>query len=277
MEEELRREQVDVNPPEGTPSWLELSVPDPDRAREFYGTLFGWTFEDDLCLLDGLPVAAIRLLGDAPGEPDAPEWTVFFATDDCDRTSDRVNAAGGHVLRPPYEDGDRGRAALAADPNGARFGLWQGRELVGTRLVNGYGTFIFNELLTTDGERALPFYQELFGYRPSASSSSSDLVRPDGHTVASIISREAMDDLDDPTDDDLPHMVALDGSLRLPGHGSWLTYFAVDDAHKATKLLQDAGGWAHSPGPVECPWGCISAVKDPLGTPFRLIEPWDVI
>ncbi|MEO3785263.1 VOC family protein [Actinocorallia sp. B10E7] len=109
------KERIDADPPEGTPSWLELSVPDPDRAREFYGTLFGWTFEDDLCLLDGLPVAAIRLLGEGPGEPDGPEWTVFFATDDCDRTVERVSAAGGRILREPHEVEGRGRAALVAD------------------------------------------------------------------------------------------------------------------------------------------------------------------
>ncbi|MEO3785270.1 VOC family protein [Actinocorallia sp. B10E7] len=267
-------DRVDANPPEGTPSWLELTVPDPDRAREFYGEMFGWTFEEDLCLLNGLPVAAIRTPSE---EVPGPEWTVFFAVDDCDQAAKRVNAAWGRVLRPPYEDGDRGRAALAADPTGARFGLWQGRELPGTRLVNGYGTFIFNELPATDGERSLAFYQEIFDYLPSGSSSSSDLVRLDGHTVASIIPHEVIEEDDEPTENDRNHLVKSDGSLHLPGHGSWLTYFAVDDAHKAVERLQEAGGWAYSQSPMECPWGSIATVKDPLGTPFRLIEPWDVI
>ena len=29
----------------GAPCWIDLSTPDVDRANDFYGTVFGWTFE----------------------------------------------------------------------------------------------------------------------------------------------------------------------------------------------------------------------------------------
>ena len=32
---------------DGAPAWLELSVPDLDRAKDFYGALFGSTFKTD--------------------------------------------------------------------------------------------------------------------------------------------------------------------------------------------------------------------------------------
>ncbi|HEX2315446.1 MAG TPA: VOC family protein [Thermomonospora sp.] len=253
------RERIDVNPPDGTPSWLELHVSEVEGARGFYGALFGWTFEDDLCLLDGLPVASLH------EETGGPEWRVFFAADDCDRTAARVAEAGGGLVEGPHEVGARGRAALVTDLLGARFGLWQGRDLVGTRLVNGYGTVIFNELQTTDLDRALGFYREVFGYRPGGSSSPGDLVREDGHTVAAV-------ELPYEADEDEPEYAgwALTDT-------AWLTYFAVEDADVAVKRLASLGGVVLGEGPVQMAWGAVAAVRDPFGTPFRLVEPWDVI
>ena len=31
--------------PLGAPCWIDLTTSDVDRAQEFYGTVFGWTFE----------------------------------------------------------------------------------------------------------------------------------------------------------------------------------------------------------------------------------------
>ena len=32
--------------PIGAPCWVDLMTSDPDRSRDFYGQLFGWTAED---------------------------------------------------------------------------------------------------------------------------------------------------------------------------------------------------------------------------------------
>ncbi len=31
--------------PQGAPIWIDLTTSDPDRAQEFYGAVFGWTFD----------------------------------------------------------------------------------------------------------------------------------------------------------------------------------------------------------------------------------------
>ena len=72
----------------GTPSWADVTSPDPDAARAFYGALFGWT-----------------------GEP---------ATEDCDAASARVTELGGEVCVPPT-DIPPGRFAVVNDPTGATF------------------------------------------------------------------------------------------------------------------------------------------------------------
>ena len=36
---------VTENQPDGTPTWIDLGIPDLERAMAFYGALFGWDFE----------------------------------------------------------------------------------------------------------------------------------------------------------------------------------------------------------------------------------------
>ena len=76
--------------PLGTPTWIDLGVPDLDRALEFYGAVFGWDFDIGpeeygrytICLLrgrrGGRPLAAAR------GRRTGASWNVYLATPDCD-------------------------------------------------------------------------------------------------------------------------------------------------------------------------------------------------
>ena len=36
---------VEKNQPEGTPTWIDLGIPDLDQAMDFYRALFGWEYE----------------------------------------------------------------------------------------------------------------------------------------------------------------------------------------------------------------------------------------
>src|SRR5690349_8590550 len=99
--------------PAGVTSWVDLEVPDLaalDLATEFYGGLFGWTFDQAtpdeapfrylIARLDGQDAAGLG--GPAPvGRPGVTEWTTYVAVDDADATAAAVEAAGGRVLLPP--------------------------------------------------------------------------------------------------------------------------------------------------------------------------------
>ena len=70
---------VTENQPDGTPTWIDLGIPDLEGAMRFYGALFGWDFEVGppesgrytQCLLGGRRVAA-RSVGRPPtGRPGA--------------------------------------------------------------------------------------------------------------------------------------------------------------------------------------------------------------
>lgn len=115
----------------GTWAMSALHTPELDRARAFYGTLFGWTFET----ASNSPLALVRLPGHVGGEPgqpiprdDAavateipagdptpPHWAVNFRVDDADATTERARELGGTVLMPPT-DTPGFRSAVILDP-----------------------------------------------------------------------------------------------------------------------------------------------------------------
>src|SRR4051794_15128494 len=151
-----RMTHVTSNAPDGTPNWLDIGVPDLERAKTFYGTLFGWQYEDtgpegghyNLCTLRGEPVAG--MMRNPEDQPTVYWWSVYFAAVDCDGLVKRVTDAGGEIVSPAMDVMDQGRMAIVRDPQGGQFGLWQGRTHPGSRIVNDPGSFVWNELVTRD-------------------------------------------------------------------------------------------------------------------------------
>lgn len=145
-------------------------IHDLHRAMEFYRALFGWEYlvgpamsgHYTMCLLHDRPVAAIM----PNPEPDATDfwWNVYFATDDCDRTATRIADAGGTVLTAPMDVMDHGRMAIASDPVGAQFGLWQGRSHIGCQVVNEPNSLVRNDLVTPHPELVRDFYAAVFDF-----------------------------------------------------------------------------------------------------------------
>src|SRR5690606_6073587 len=138
-------------PPPGTPTWIDLGIPDLERAMTLYGALFGWEFDVGpeetgrytMCLLRGKPAAAIMPNPD----PEATEfwWNLYFATEDCDATAAKADKASGTVLSGPMDVMDQGRMAIVRDPTGATFGLWQAGAHIGCQIVNEPNALLRND------------------------------------------------------------------------------------------------------------------------------------
>ena len=84
-------------------------------------------------------------------------WNTYIATDDVDATAAKVVAAGGTMLLEPFDVMDAGRMAVAFDPTGGGFGLWQSGRHTGAQLANEPNALIWNELQTGDREAANAF------------------------------------------------------------------------------------------------------------------------
>ncbi|MFD8702351.1 VOC family protein [Kitasatospora sp. NPDC059648] len=240
---------------EGVPCWIVLTTPDLPRAERFYGALFGWEFvptgpAEAVATRYGAQVAAFTSAPRASVSAPAPQsavWTTCLASRDLLRTAAAVRAAGGRIAREPYEVPDQGRAALAVDPLGAPFGLWQGGGVDGAALVNEPGTLTWNEHLSSDPDAARAFYHRAFGYGYGRPRAGHTLARASGLPACSI------------------------GPADPPGAApGWRVHFGTADTDRATAALRGLGGTVRT-GPGPTPFGRAALVRDDAGAEFVLV------
>ena len=246
--------------PQGVPSWVDLATSDPEAAREFYRGLLGWDFEIDPnpdyggyanCLLRGKRVAG---LGARMDDSQPVAWTTYLAVDDADKVAEAVPEHGGQVLMAPMAIGEEGRFAIAADPTGAVFGMWQAGRHAGAQLVNDPGTLTWNELVSGDLDAATRFYSDVFGVawadmEPGAPGMTYKVLQAGGRNVAGAMP------LSQQPGDAPPH---------------WSVYFAVEDAGAAADRVRELGGQVLG-DVMDTPQGPMAAVSDPQGGMFFVI------
>jgi uncharacterized protein len=111
--------------------WFELWVTDVERAKAFYGGLFGWTFQPmadyhpDYWLIDaGDGRGTIGALWPTDVEPADAGSVVYVAVTDLAETIGRAQRLGGGLVREPTDVGDGTSFALIHDLNGVLLGLW---------------------------------------------------------------------------------------------------------------------------------------------------------
>ena len=245
----------------GAPCWIDLFSSDTERAKEFYGQLFGWTPMDPgpeyggyfIFQKDGKAVAGCMENDGEQGIPDA--WTIHLNTDDADRTAADAAAKGGQVHVEPMDVTENGRFAMLADPGGAAIGAWQPREVKGFEIRGEPGTAAWFELHTADYERAIAFYRDVFGWET--------------HTVGDT--------------DDFRYTTQGEGEAALAGimdsttyapegaPAAWTVYFEVEDVDAALERIAELGGKVEREA-EDTPYGRLAAASDPTGTRFKLIQ-----
>jgi predicted enzyme related to lactoylglutathione lyase len=248
----------------GTPSWVDLGTPDPGDAARFYSHLFDWTIHEGppetggyrMCMYDDRPVAGIGPQLD-PAVP--PWWTTYITVTDVDATAAAIVANGGTLEVEPLAVLDAGRLAVAADPSGATFSVWQPGTHIGAGIVNDANTFCWNELTTRDKDGSIAFYSAVFGWRPHHhGDSAADYVEfhLDDRSVAGLMPMAGGGTW--PTD------------RPTRGPNFWLVYFAVDDVDETAARAIELGGLVALP-PTEILPGRFAVVTDAQGAMFSII------
>jgi predicted enzyme related to lactoylglutathione lyase len=239
---------------QGTFSWTDLSTPDAQASKGFYGGLFPWEYVDNpipgdgvyvMATLDGKAAAAMFETSDRH-----PAWASYVTVDDIDAMTARAGELGANVLAEPFDVMDAGRMSTIQDPAGAVFCLWQPRTSIGAEIVNGHGALSLNQLNTSDPAAAERFYGELFGWRfeqmGDAETPYWGIYRGDRVNAGMM---------------PLPH------GAQMPSH--WLVYFGVDELDPAAELIGSSGGTIMVE-PQDVPGGRILVAQDPQGAVFAL-------
>lgn len=111
-----------------TLTWNDLVCASAQAAIDFYGALFGWTVREGL----GDPnvyaviVNGERTNGGIMAQRDTPaHWRPYFIVEETDAAAGRIEELGGRVIFGPSAV-PAGRIAVALDPQGAIFSVFEG-------------------------------------------------------------------------------------------------------------------------------------------------------
>ena len=259
--------------PSGVPCFVDSGRVDSTAAREFYGGLLGWEYENvspggdappyHMAKLEGLIVAG---LGTQPEQDWEPTWNTYVSVQAADATATAVTDAGGQVLMAPFDIGPAGRMGVFADPQGAEFCVWQAGTTPGSEVVNDVGAVVFNTLHTTDLPAAVEFYGRVFGWAMEAEGEQSWMIRLPGY-------HEEQDKLVPGFTKGMEEMGAPEGfadvvaAVATGEPARWEVTFAVEDADAVAAKAAELGGQVVSE-PADLPWVRETTLADPDGARF---------
>ncbi len=247
-------------------SWADLGTPDLDGSKQFYTTLLGLKALDAPSP-EGSTYALLQkrernvfAMYDMPEElkqltGGRPVWQSYFTVADIDATAARVTELGGTLAQEPLAVMDAGRMAVAQDPTGAAFSVWQPGTEIGAEVFGEPGALAWCELYTHDTAAAQEFYVGLFGWSaemtPSGDGGEYNLFSLDERPAAG--------------------MMAIRPEWEpMPPH--WSIYLAVANLDDSLAQLQSLGGQQISPVMAVEGVGRFAFVCDPQGAFCTLIE-----
>ena len=184
-----------------------------------------------------------------------PSWLSYVAVDDAPASAKKIAAIGGKVVMGPMEIGP-GKMVVAQDPTGAVFALWQQLQPMGTFQFGDPGSLGWNELSTTNVDRAGSFYGDLFGWAPKASQMPGMV-----YTTFMLGDTDAM----------------AGGMMAQPKEmagapSMWTVYFAVADADRTVEAARSLGATVLVQ-PTDIPAiGRFAVLTDPQGAAFSAIK-----
>jgi uncharacterized protein len=239
----------------GAPCLVDTFQPDPRAAMDFYGPLFGWSFDDPVPMPAGLEgeYFAARLrgrrvagVGQAPALS-GPTWNTYVRVDDIGQALARAEHAGGRLLAGPFDAASGGGLAVVADATGVPFCLWQSGGNDGAELADEPNSWAMSSLHTSDVSKAQTFYGAMFGWDlESVPDVAFSLWRQSGRVVAVV--------------------TATDGTA-VPPH--WSVNFAVHDADSTARRAVALGG-SILMAPMDTPGFRNAVIGDPQGGFFAV-------
>lgn len=244
--------------------WVELATSDLPGAKEFYGKLFQWSFQDfpadngspyTMALKNDRSVCGLFPMTEAMiGQNLPPHWETYINVTDLGAAIEAWQQQGGTVLQPPFTVMEYGRMAVVQDPTGAVVSLWEAHSHIGAGVVNEVNTFCWTELQTRGAEQAAAFYRSVFGWEVDIDEKPPYYVtcKVQGHPSCGMFDMDKVN---------LPPEVPT----------NWSVYFHVENLDTAIGIVNNSGGKTLM-GPIPIEPGRFATVADPQGAVLALIE-----
>lgn len=121
-------------PEVGTITWFDLTVPNAEEVRDFYGKVVGWKPSpvsmgdyDDYTMNapeSGNGVAGVcHARGGNAGLP--AQWLIYITVEDVDKSAHQCAEMGGKIIVEPKDISGYGRYCVIQDPAGAVAALFE--------------------------------------------------------------------------------------------------------------------------------------------------------
>ncbi|WP_194793195.1 VOC family protein [Raineyella fluvialis] len=248
--------------PQGRPIWIDLTTSDIEKARTFYGDIFGWTFEDqgaeygNYHMIKSGDAFVGGMMGRVPEMPAGPDaWTVYLDTPDAQATCDKATHNGGMVLVPPMQVGGSGIMGLIADPGNCATGFWQAADFDGIQTMAVAGAPCWFEIFTPSYAKSVDFYRDVFGWNVVPLSDTDEF-------------RYATNQL--PPQDSVAGI--MEANFLGEGHpGFWRTYLGAVDVDATAARIVEAGG-SIVEAAQDSPYGRFASVADNQGANFVIVQ-----
>src|SRR5512139_1527423 len=243
--------------------WGDLVTADVAAAADFYGKVFGWTFEtyggdDDrdtytLALADGLPIGGMVYDKRAmKGKTPSARWIGLISVAAVKTAAAAVKAGGGQVVTPATMLGERGETAVFKDPEGVLFGVVNSKNGDPPDYAGDVNEWYWIDLWSADVERAAQFYRSAIGYetRPIA----EDGPRSGVHLVSGGFAR-----------------AGIMQKHNKQTTSTWLPYIRVADVAASAAAARAAGGKVVLE-PIAMNRATVAIVADPTGAPVGIVQ-----
>ena len=244
----------------GEPRWMDMLSRHIDASVAFYTELFGWTAEASPPEFggyvefskDGNTVAGVMPRPADSGGDDS--WTVYLEVADAQATADAARANGGEVIQSGDLD-EIGSWLVLTDATGARVGGWQNGTHSGFQIRTGPGAPVWHELHTRDFDRAVAFYEAVFGWQTDVLSDT-----PEFRFTTLGSGDDAVAGIFDATEE----LAEIEPSF-------WDVYFGVANANESAVRVTELGGTMLE-RVEETPYGRIAHAVDPGGARFAIMQ-----
>jgi len=240
--------------------WINVLTSDPDRARDFFASLLGWTYVEIPGMGHRAQVGGQDIGGvfdhAAPGTPPGTPVGigVMVKVENADAMVAKVNALGGKA-QPAFDIGPQGRMADCHDPMGANIDIWEPKQSAGLSADSTHhGVPSWFETLTTDTDRATKYYTELFGW-------TAEVQDMGGMKYTSFKLG----------DEFVGGMMKITPEMGpIPAH--WGVYFTVNDVEKAASDTTKLGGTLFVPVTDIPGVGRFCGILSPQGVRFYALQ-----
>jgi hypothetical protein len=250
--------------PTGTFVWFEYVSNDAKKAQAFFGELFHWKTkvvprpQGSYTMIVLGDDAIGGYLSPPAGLPPQAHWLPDLQVANAQDIANKIKAHGGKIVKEPFTVGDFGTMAIALDPLGGAFGLWQPAkpEDAGGDYKGVDGSWIWNELTTKDPDKSVAFYKAIGPFEietmrnegPGPGPDRYDILTSDGKGRAGIMKMQGV-----------PQM--------------WMPYVKVASTDETVDRAKRLGATCKMPPETMPNVGRLAVIIDPLGAPLGILKP----